>query len=32
MGELGHPDGPTLNLDRVSHMITSLKEDGNNCG
>lgn len=30
MGELGHPDGPTLNLDRVSHMITSLKEDGTN--
>jgi len=30
MGELGHPDGPTVNLDRVSHMITSLKEDGNN--
>ena len=30
MGELGHPDGPTLNLDRVSHMITSLKEDGDN--
>ena len=30
MGELGHPDGTTLNLDRVSHMITSLKEDGNN--
>tara|TARA_S200000501_G_scaffold67316_2_gene58775 strand:- start:4579 stop:5232 length:654 start_codon:yes stop_codon:yes gene_type:complete len=30
MGELGHPDGPTLNLDRVSHMITSLKESGNN--
>jgi hypothetical protein len=29
-GELGHPDGPTVNLDRVSHMITSLKEDGNN--
>lgn len=29
-GELGHPDGPTINLDRVSHMITSLKEDGNN--
>ena len=26
MGELGHPDGPTLNLDRVSHMITSLKD------
>jgi len=30
MGELGHPDGPTLNLDRVSHMITSLKESGDN--
>jgi len=30
LGELGHPDGPTINLDRVSHMITSLKEDGNN--
>lgn len=29
-GELGHPEGPTINLDRVSHMITSLKEDGNN--
>ena len=29
-GELGHPDGPTVNLDRVSHMITSLREDGNN--
>tara|TARA_Y100000004_G_scaffold119775_1_gene134598 strand:- start:3967 stop:4626 length:660 start_codon:yes stop_codon:yes gene_type:complete len=29
-GELGHPDGPTVNLDRVSHMIVSLKEDGNN--
>ena len=29
-GELGHPDTPTLNLDRVSHMILSLKEDGNN--
>jgi hypothetical protein len=29
-GELGHPDGPGINLDRVSHMITSLKEDGNN--
>ena len=25
-GELGHPDGPTVNLERVSHMITSLKE------
>ena len=30
LGELGHPDGPTVNLDRVSHMITSLKEDGDN--
>ncbi len=29
-GELNHPDSPTINLDRVSHMITSLKEDGNN--
>jgi hypothetical protein len=29
MGELGHPDGPTVNLERVSHLITSLKEDGN---
>ena len=29
-GELGHPEGPTVNLDRVSQMITSLKEDGNN--
>lgn len=29
-GELGHPEGPTINLDRVSHIITSLKEDGNN--
>ena len=29
-GELGHPDTPTLQLDRVSHMIVSLKEDGNN--
>jgi len=29
-GELGHPEGPTINLDRVSHMITSLKENGNN--
>ena len=29
-GELGHPDGPTVNLDRVSHMITELREDGNN--
>jgi hypothetical protein len=29
LGELGHPDGPSINLDRVSHMITSLKEDGN---
>ena len=30
LGELGHPNGPTVNLDRVSHMITSLKEDGPN--
>lgn len=30
LGELGHPEGPTLNLDRVSHMITSLKESGDN--
>ncbi len=30
LGELGHPDGPSINLDRVSHKITSLKEDGNN--
>ena len=30
MGELGHPDVPTINLDRVSHMITSLREDGSN--
>ena len=30
MGELGHPDGSTINLDRVSHMITSLREDGSN--
>lgn len=27
-GELGHPESPTINLDRVSHMITSLREDG----
>jgi len=30
LGELGHPEGPTVNLDRVSHMIVSLKEDGDN--
>ena len=30
LGELGHPDGPTVNLDRVSHRITSLKSEGNN--
>ena len=30
LGELGHPEGPTVNLDRVSHMITSLKQDGDN--
>ena len=29
-GELGHPDGPSINLDRVSHMIVSLKAEGNN--
>jgi hypothetical protein len=28
-GELGHPDSPTINLDRVSHMIVGLREDGN---
>ena len=27
---MGHPDGPTVNLDRVSHRITSLKAEGNN--
>jgi hypothetical protein len=30
LGELGHPDGPTINLDRVSHRITSLRSEGNN--
>ena len=30
LGELGHPDGPTVNLDRVSHRITSLSAEGNN--
>jgi len=30
LGELGHPDGPTVNLDRVSHKIVSLKAEGNN--
>ena len=29
-GELGHPDGPTVNLERVSHMITKLHPDGKN--
>ena len=29
-GELGHPDSPTINLDRVSHMIKELKRDGDN--
>jgi len=29
-GELGHPEGPTINLERVSHMIKELKPDGNN--
>jgi len=31
VGELNHPDGPTVNLDKVSHRITELKWDGNNC-
>jgi hypothetical protein len=30
LGELGHPDGPTVNLDRVSHKIVSLTREGNN--
>jgi len=30
LGELGHPDGPTVNLDRVSHKIVSLRENGSN--
>ena len=30
LGELGHPDGPTVNLDRVSHKIVSLQQEGNN--
>jgi len=30
LGELGHPDGPTVNLDRVSHMITNLRKEGTN--
>jgi hypothetical protein len=30
LGELGHPDGPSINLDRVSHRIVSLKQEGNN--
>ena len=30
VGELGHPDGPTVILERVAHMITGLKKDGNN--
>jgi Prohead core protein serine protease len=29
-GELGHPESPTINLDRISHIITELKKDGNN--
>ena len=29
LGELGHPDTPSINLERVSHKIVSLKEDGN---
>ena len=30
LGELGHPEGPTVNLDRVSHKIVSLRESGSN--
>ena len=30
LGELGHPEGPTVNLDRVSHKITALRREGNN--
>ena len=30
MGELGHPQGPTVNLDRVSHLVENLSQDGNN--
>lgn len=30
LGELGHPDGPTINGDRVSHLITEMRRDGNN--
>lgn len=30
LGELGHPDGPTVNLDRVSHKIVSLRSEGSN--
>lgn len=30
LGELGHPDGPSINLDRTSHLITSLKKEGTN--
>jgi len=30
LGELGHPEGPTVNLDRVSHKISSLVQEGNN--
>ena len=30
LGELGHPDGPSINLDRVSHKIESLRQEGNN--
>jgi hypothetical protein len=30
LGELGHPDGPQINLDRVSHVITNLRQEGQN--
>ena len=29
-GELGHPDGPSINLDRISHLITEIRQDGSN--
>ena len=30
VGELGHPDGPTINMDKISHQIVSLRQEGNN--
>ena len=32
LGELGHPDGPTINLDRVSHRIVELRAEGHKIG